>query len=166
MTDHEVRELVLQHLYENRHTRRDGISVPKIAQSLGLDIELVKSAARQLDDLTLARYERTVGGRGTVSITTYGVTDMEGMGGGSSPITLNQNTFNTSSESGTSNVIVGDGNVNSTKTTNIPVADLLDKLNALDASPEEKEEAKGLVTRLTHNPLICAVVGGAVSGLV
>jgi hypothetical protein len=165
MTDYEIRQQVLQHLYDNRRTHSDGLSVPNIAESLELDIETIKTAARQLDDLYQVRYEKTIGGKGTVTITTDGVTEIEGVGG-STPITVNQNTFNTSSESGNSNVNVGDGTFNSTQTTNISVTDIIEKLNALEAPPEEKEEAKSLVTQLTHNPLICAVVGGAVSGLV
>lgn len=166
MTDYEVRQQVLQHLYDNRHARRDGVAVPEIAETLGLDIELVMSAANQLDDLYQVRYENTVGGRGNVKIITDGITHIEGVGG-SLPITVNQNTFNTSSESGNSNVNVGDGTLNSTQTNNVTmVTDVLEQLNALEAPPEKKEEAKSLVAQLTSNPLICAVVGGAVSGLV
>ena len=42
---------------------------------------------------------------------------------------------------------------------------MISKINDLEASNEEKAEAKNLLTQLTNHPLICAVVGGAVSGL-
>ena len=164
MTDYEVREKVLQHLYDNRHTRRDGISVPQIAESLGLEIELVISAARQLDDLYQVRYDRTIGGRGGVKIITDGVTHIEGVGG-KAPITVNQHTINTSSEKGISSVNIGDGTFNTKQINNIAITDVISKINDLEASNEEKAEAKNLLTQLTNHPLICAVVGGAVSGL-
>lgn len=165
MTDYEVRQQVLQHLYDNRHTRRDGIAVPEIAKSLGFEIELVKSAACQLNDLYQVRYERTIGGRGSVKIVTDGITHIEGVGG-NSPITVNQNTFNTSSEKGISSVNVGDGTFNTNQINNIAITDVISKINNLEASNEEKAEAKNLLTQLTNHPLICAAVGGAVSGLV
>lgn len=164
MTDYEVREKVLQFLYDNRHIRTHGIPVPEIAKTLELEIERVMGAARQLDDLYQVRYEKTIGGKGSVTITTDGITDIEGVGA-STPITVNQNTFNTSSESGNSNVNVGDGTFNANEISVTAIAVAIENINSMNASPEEKQEAKSLLTKLTQHPLICAAVGGVVSGL-
>lgn len=60
------------------------------------------------------------------------------------------------------NVQIGNGNA-------ITIQDSLLKLQAAieksDASQVEKEEAKGLIHKLTHNPLVCAILGGVASGV-
>lgn len=42
---------------------------------------------------------------------------------------------------------------------------LIQKIDAADASPEEKAEAKGRLAKFLEHPLVCSVIGGAVGGI-
>ena len=60
------------------------------------------------------------------------------------------------------NVQIGDGN-----TQNIVNAfeELISKVDSSDATPSEKEEAKGLLKTLFSNPTFSSILGGATAGL-
>lgn len=69
---------------------------------------------------------------------------------------------NTTFHINNSNVQVGDGNIQ-----NIVNAfeQLANEIESSQSTPEQKEEAKGLLKSLLSNPTVAAVLGGTVSGL-
>lgn len=64
--------------------------------------------------------------------------------------------------SNSQNVQIGNGNA-------INIQDSLQQLQLAietsSASQTEKAEAKGLIHKLTHNPLVCAILGGVAAGI-
>lgn len=72
--------------------------------------------------------------------------------------TIGNTTYNISN----SNVQVGDGNVQNIIDS---FQDLVGKIDNSSASPEEKNEAKGIISTLVQNPTVAAILGGAASGL-
>jgi hypothetical protein len=57
---------------------------------------------------------------------------------------------------------IGDHNV---QNVSIDISTLISRINAADAPPQQKEEAKGILRTLLSHPLVAASCGGAVSGL-
>ena len=69
---------------------------------------------------------------------------------------------NTTFHINNSNVQVGDGNVQNIVNS---FEQLVQEIDNSFSTPEQKEEAKGLLKSLITNPTVAAVLGGAVSGL-
>jgi hypothetical protein len=64
--------------------------------------------------------------------------------------------------SNSQNIQIGNGNV-------ITIQDALQQLRStieqIDAPEPQKQQVRSLLESITHNPLVCAVVGGVVGGL-
>lgn len=71
-------------------------------------------------------------------------------------------TSNTTVHISNSNVQVGDGNIQNIVNS---FEQLTKEIESSGSTPEQKEEAKGLLKLLISNPTVAAVLGGAVSGL-
>ena len=69
---------------------------------------------------------------------------------------------NTTFHINNSNVQVGDGNVQNIVNS---FEQLVQEIDNSSSTPDQKEEAKGLLKSLITNPTVAAVLGGAVSGL-
>lgn len=69
---------------------------------------------------------------------------------------------NTTFHINNSNVQVGDGNVQNIVSS---FEQLIEKIDSSTSTPQQKEDAKGMLKSLLNNPTVAAVLGGAVSGL-
>jgi len=104
-------------------------------------------------------------GGGYISITPKGVNEVEEVRQTTNSQINNvthNNTINSSGESSVANI--GDNN-QSTINIATAIGELVQNIEAADASEDEKEEAKTLLNRAIKNPLIGNLLGGAISGL-
>jgi len=69
---------------------------------------------------------------------------------------------NTTFHINNSNVQVGDGNIQNIVNS---IEQLVEEIDNSKSTPEQKEEAKGLLKTFISNPTVAAVLGGAVSGI-
>ena len=165
--DSEIKQRVLQYLYEQRIEERNIQVSPRRGISI-LDLEPVVAVSilKQLRDKDLVSYTATSDGPSSIRITTRGITQIE-EGASESRGNVNISTDNSRTihtHGGSSTAIIGDNNQS---TVNIATAieQLVEKIEASDAPTNEKEEAKTLIKRAVNNPLIGHLLGGVVSGL-
>lgn len=162
MTDNESRGLVLRAFYEHRKDSNPFVPSPEHFEGQ-LTVEEILRICEQLKGLGYVEggITRSFGGGGIalVRITARGSDVMEGM---AKPIgiTVMSNSYNISNST---NVAIGDGNQ---QTVNDCVAELARLIEAAKGTPQQKEEAKGLLRKFLEHPLLSAVAGGALAGLV
>jgi len=77
-----------------------------------------------------------------------------------SAISINMHDHRSVNVSGSSNVIVGDGN---TQNINENAESLIRAINNMNAPSEQKEEAKSLLRNFLEHPLLTALAGGAIT---
>ena len=157
--DNERRGELLKRFYDLRKEQA--------AVSIGVGASQDKEAlediriGRQLAEAGLINFKqvnRHIGGHAT--ITAKGVDVVEGHATPGIAINIDQSrAINISSSS---NVQIGDHNI---QTIHAGVQALVEAIDAANADSSEKSEAKGLLRQLLEHPLVCAVAGGVVGRL-
>ena len=163
MKDKQIRTIVLQKFYEKR---REGIYQPSPDEFTGdPDYVAVMHICDQLSEHGLIDWKplrmrgMTVQGAGKITALGVDVIESEGR---TAPVEfafpVSQHfTFNSPS-----NVQVGNNNIQNVQQV---FNDLLRKIDSLDATDEEKAEAKGLVRSLLKHPLVSSILGGLAGSL-
>lgn len=161
-TDSEIRQRVLQYLYENRKAGKIiEVDIVNKKSILDLECEEAKRILKQLKNKDYVTYTDTASGPTDVSINDGGVGVIEGDRESGGNVT-NYNTINTSGDAAIANI--GDSNQSTVNIANA-ISELVQKIEAADASEEEREEAKTLLSRALNNPLIAGLLSGAISGI-
>jgi hypothetical protein len=158
MKDSQIRAIVLQKFYDKR--RGDFYQPLPDEFAEEPDYETVMHICDQLDEIGLIDWKAvrmqgmTVQGAGKITAAGIDVIETDGK---KAPVEftfpVSQNfTFNSPS-----NVQVGNHNVQNIQQV---LSDLVSRIEATDATTEEKEEAKGLLRSFLEHPLVGAIVGG------
>jgi hypothetical protein len=159
MKDNEIRGIVLRHYYERRYEDYHQWSDEDI-QKLGNELtgKIVFAICDQLADHNLIRWKPIKLTRGTANgmgkITAYGVDVIEGEV--KAPISIALNRGHNITITGSSNVQIGDSNLQGV---NIEIGKLLNAINNSNAKEAEKEEARSLLRSFLSHPLVSAIVG-------
>ena len=158
MTDGETRGIVLQKIYDQRHDRGGYATIPLPGFETTADRNRLDNICRQLAEHHLIKFKETVAGGGLACITADGVDVVEGRK--SSPITVIFNDHSIS-VSGSQNQI---GNSNVQTTTNVQFDRIKIAIDSANAPDSEKVEAKGILEKITSNPLLVSIIGSILSG--
>lgn len=159
MKDSEIRGLILRYYYDRR---REGWSLPKAADlgsGLTLSDEDVLHVADQLAEHGFLEW-RKQGSHGKIrtgigKINAFGIDVVEGGVQSELKVEFVQN--KTINITGSQNIVVGDNNHVSQS-----VRDLVGLIDQSTGSPEQKQEAKGLLRKFLEHPLVSSVAGGAI----
>lgn len=166
MKDNELRGIVLQYFYD----KREILDIKPDPADLEIEITSSKlyDICDQLGQHNLIKWREylTLTGRIPLGgkITAHGIDVIEGNCKPNIAVKIMQsNTTNHNINiSGSQNVAIGDNN-------NQNIIDALkclaSAIDASDAKPEAKEEAKGLLEKLLNNPIIASIAGAAITGL-
>jgi hypothetical protein len=161
MTDSEMRAVILRKFYELRHTNRV-VQLPEIAAlQPGAEIQIA-NVCEQLNEHGLIEWKPiraltgTVGGLG--KITAHGVDVIEGNAQTEVKLVFHDESI---SISGSSNIQIGDSNI---QTGNLEIGKLISAVDHSNASEAEKNEAKSLLRRLAENKLVVAVLTALLTG--
>jgi hypothetical protein len=159
MKDTELRGILLQKYYEHRRGRYflpkpEEFDVP-ISE---IDIIAVSSQLGEhgLLDWKELKTLNSIWGNGKISA--FGIDVVEGAAKPDIKVEFVQN--KTVTISGSSNVIVGDHNQ---QNISHHVTALEKAIDASSATPEAKQEAKGILRRFAEHPLVTSLAGGAIS---
>lgn len=167
MKDTQLRGVVLAKFYEK--TRRGGMYSPKDEDfSPPIPRDDLLAIAHQLGEHHLLDWQsqiskqradsgRVIGGIGRIN--TFGIDVVEGEAVPSIKVEFVQNNVTITGSSG---VIVGDHN---TQNITHHITELAKAIDASQASPEHKEEAKGLLRKLVEHPLVTSIAGGVAGSL-
>ena len=159
MKDTELRGLVLQYYYDRR---RENWLLPKpsdfntpIGQDDILHICDQLGEHHLLDWKPLKAQGRIL--NGTAKITAFGIDVAEGVATPDIKVEFVQN--KTINITGSSNVVVGNSNV---QTISNSIHDLVKIIDSANATVQERQEAKGLLRTFLEHPLLAAIAGGAI----
>ena len=157
MKDAEIRGMILQYYYARR---RESWSLPK-PEDLGggLSDKDILQVANQLAEHHLLEW-RKIGSHGEIhagmgKINAFGIDVVEGGAKTELKVEFVQN--KTINITGSANVVVGDNN-HVTQS----IRDLVNAIESSAGTPEQKNEAKGLLRRFLEHPLVAAAAGGAI----
>jgi len=160
MKDIEIRGLLLQKYYEHR---REGSYLPTPEDFKGqLNHEEILYVSDQLGQHGLLKwtparaFSGLVGGMGEISASGIDVVE----GARKPPIAIQ---FQNITVSGSSNVAIGDSNV---QTVNIQIDKIIQAIDHSSASAGEKQEAKSLLQKFLAHPLVSTIVSAAVKAMV
>ncbi|PIG09612.1 hypothetical protein [Comamonas sp. 26] len=160
MKDTDLRGELLNVLYENR---RDEDFVPSSGNfSFPFSDDDILSIAMQLNEHGLVNAKAThyLGSKTAMHYCHISALGIDTVESGSSPnLRINLVPQQNITISGSSNVIVGNNNKQSV---NHSVQELARVIDSSTATPEQKEEAKGLLKKFLEHPLLTAVASGAV----
>ena len=158
MKDTQLRGLVLQVFYDRR---RESWFLPK-QSDIGVSIseQDILQICDQLAQHGMLEW-RVIKGHGTIKhgmgkINAFGIDVVEREATPDIKVEFVQQTVNIT---GSTNVVVGN---NSSQTISNSIRDLMAVVEAAEASPEQKQEAKGLLQTFLKHPLVVAVAGGAI----
>jgi hypothetical protein len=159
MKDTQLRGIILQRYYD---CRRQSWYLPTPSDlGVQVDEQEILRICDQLSQHGLLEWKslkasgEIVAGMG--KITAQGVSVVEGEVSTGIRVELVQN--HTVNISGSSNVVVGNNN---SQTINSSVIDLVNLINSMNATGEQKAEAKGLLRKFLEHPLLASIAGGAV----
>lgn len=169
MKDSELRGHILQYFYDRR---RKGILPPPKAADLGVEIteQDILRICGQLGEQNLLNwkdlktsnyatgnsiYREYIIRSGKINV--FGVDVVEGNLTPAIKVEFVQHNNNTVTISGSTNVnnIIGSNNT-------LTLAELSKAIEAANATPQEKEEAKTLLQKFLNHPLVSAIAGSAV----
>lgn len=150
MQDKELRGLVLQRLYDIRHTK--DVANPSDFADLGLEQNVLGNILEQLAQEALVDWKPLRGGMRTylafmAHITVHGSQVIEGVEQSNLEIKIDKSI----NVHGSTNVQIGQGNI---QTINLDAEKIVANINSANASNTEKEEAKSLLKKLMDNPLL------------
>ncbi|MGA8572592.1 MAG: hypothetical protein ACLP7A_03835 [Desulfobaccales bacterium] len=147
MKDNELRGVILEKFYEKRRDRFFA-PIPKDFDPPIASEDLYR-ISDQLGQHSLIKFDPINGMEGIIAvgrITAYGVDIVEGAGSGSPiSIVITQNIFNQSFMFDIEQIIL--------------------KINDIDASPEDKIEAKSRLKAFIEHPLVTSIFGGILGNL-
>jgi hypothetical protein len=160
MKDTELRGIVLQHYYEKR---REPMFKPKEEDfEEQLALEDILAICEQLGEHGLIAWKaiKSFGGVqfGMGKISAFGIDVVEGESIPDIKVVFVQN--KSVNISGSSNVIVGDHNKQSISH---HVSEIIREIDASQATPEQKYEAKSLLRKFVEHTMVTAVAGSAIS---
>ncbi len=166
--DNQLRGIVLQRAYERR---KEGFfawtndDFKDLDPSIDFDLQDLFRACEQLKEHGLLEFKSVpgIGGQildGRVKISAFGVDVIEGVAAPSLSISFDQSRHVTVSSS--SNVQIGDANVQNVKA---QFESLVKAIDSTSATESEKKEAKTRLQKFLEHPLVASIVGNAVSSL-
>ena len=159
MTDAELQDQLLRRLYNGRSGDWVQIGIHAIgSQEQKEEIRI----AEQLEEhglIVFQKFNRILGG--PAKITARGVDFIEETA--KSPIPTNIDRRQTVNISGSSNIQIGDGNIQEVQNS---IVWLINSIEKSGASSEEKEEAKGLLKRFLEHPLVASIFGAAIGSVI
>lgn len=156
MKDSEARGIVLELFYDARH-KVDWLNLHVLKTHVTIPFQVLGNICEQLGQHGLIDWEplRAMSGivDGMGRITATGVDVMEGNVAPPISITLHDHSI---SVVGSQNVQIGNANQ---QTVAIEIGKLANIIDSMNASDTEKKEAKGILERVTNNPLVVAAFG-------
>ncbi len=158
MADAELREQLLTRLYNQRS--EDWAQIGIHARGSPEQKEEIR-IAKQLEEYGLIEFKvfnRLIGG--PARITAKGVDVIEGTT--RSPIAMNIDRRQTVNISGSTNIQIGDRNIQEIRNS---IVWLVNSIEKSEASFEQKEGAKGLLQRFLEHPLVTSIVGAAIGSV-
>ncbi len=160
MKDTELRGIILRCYYEKR---REAMFTPKVGDfQVQVALEDICAISGQLGEHGLITWKsiRSFGGVsfGLGKITALGIDVVEGVVVPDIKVEFVQN--KSINITGSSNVIVGDHNKQNIAN---HITEIARAIEASQATPEQKAEAKSLLRTFVEHPLITSVAGGAIS---
>jgi hypothetical protein len=160
MKDTELRGIILQCYYEKR---REAMFTPEVTDfQEQITLEDICAISEQLGQHGLITWKviRNFGGVsfGLGKITALGIDVVEGVSTPDIKVEFVQN--KSINISGSSNVIVGDHNK---QNISHHITEIDRAIEASQATPEQKVEAKSLLQTFIEHPLVTAVAGGTIS---
>lgn len=164
MKDNQLRGLILRNYYENRRAKVPYLPGPedfnpRIEQDDILAIADQLGQHRLLEWIPVKTMEEgLINGFGKINA--FGIDVVEGEATPDIKVDFVQNNVTITGSSG---VIVGDHN---TQNITHHIAELAKAIDAAQASPEQKEEAKGLLRKLASHPLVTSIAGGVAGSLI
>jgi hypothetical protein len=155
MKDSEARGIVLERFYDARH-KIGLLGLDALSTHVTIPPQVLANICAQLGEYGLIDWRPLkaighVGGMGR--ITARGVDVIEG--NTTSPITVTLHDHSISVV-GSHNVQIGNANQ---QTIALEIAKLADVVEGMNVSDADKKEAKGLIEKITNNPLIVAAFG-------
>lgn len=153
MKDSDARGIVLQRFYDARHEIHS-LSLHELTKQVPISFQTLGNICTQLGEHGLIDWEPLkaltgiVGGMGR--ITASGVDVVEGNTAPPITVTLHDHSI---SVVGSQNVQIGNANQ---QTVAIEIGRLAKVIDSMNASDAEKKEAKGIIERITSNPLVVA----------
>ncbi|MBK1889330.1 hypothetical protein Undi14_04740 [Undibacterium sp. 14-3-2] len=160
MKDTELRGIVLQNYYDKR---REAMFTPNEKDfQQQISIEDICAISEQLGEHRLITW-KTIKKFGGVSfgmgkISAFGIDVVEGVATPDIKVEFVQN--KSINITGSSNIIVGDNNQ---QNISHHVQEIVRAIDASQATPEEKSEAKGILKKFIEHPMVTAIAGGAIS---
>jgi hypothetical protein len=156
MKDAEARGVVLERFYDARH-KVDWLGLKALSTHVMIEYTVLANICRQLAQHHLIEWKPLLGlGEvidGMGRITAHGIDVVEDTAAPPITVTLHDHSI---SISGSSNVQIGDANQQTVRVEIGKLARIIDNMNAPEA---EKKHAKGLVEKITNNPLVVAAFG-------
>ncbi len=159
MKDSEVRGIILQRLYDIRHSNNGMIDIPDGLAIMNIAPMVLGNCAAQLDEQRLIKFRQYMGRgyrAGHGSITAFGVDVVEGNVRPPIAVTIDSS-VNVSSSQGVQ--IGGLGNV---QNVTLDVEKMINMVDSADGTVIEKEEAKSLLKKLSENKIVQGVLAAVV----
>lgn len=155
MKDSDARGIVLERFYDARH-KVGQLGLDALSTHVTIPPQVLANICEQLGEYDLIHWHPLkavghVGGMGR--ITAKGVDVIEGNTAPPITVTLHDHSI---SVIGSQNVQIGNANQQTVAIEIGKLANIIDSMNASDA---EKKEAKGIIERITTNPLVVAAFG-------
>jgi hypothetical protein len=159
MKDSQVRGIILQRLYDIRHSNHGMIDIPDGLNLINIDSRVLGNCAAQLDEQGLIKFRQVMGKgyrSGYGSITAFGVDVAEGNVSAPIAVTIDSSI----SVSGSQGVQIG-GNGNFQNVT-LDIEKMISMVDSADGTVIEKEEAKSLLKKLADSKIVQSVLGAAI----
>jgi hypothetical protein len=161
MKDSELRGIVLQKFYDVRH-KIDWFNLNALSTHIAADFMQLANVCDQLGQHGLIEWKPIKSLAGTIDgqgkITARGVDVIEGTARAPITITLHDQSIKVT---GSTNVQIGNSNQ---QNINTKITSLMNAIDSMNASENEKKEAKSLVEKILTNPLVAAAIGALLGG--
>jgi hypothetical protein len=156
MKDMEVRGIILQKLYDIRHSNNGMVMIPDGLGLMSIEPSVLGNCAAQLRDQRLITFSEILGAghrAGFGSITAFGVDVVEG--NTRSPIAVSiDSSINVSGSQGIQ--IGGHSNI---QNVTFDLEKMISMVDSAGGTITEKEEAKSLLKKLAENKLVQTILG-------
>lgn len=159
MKDSEVRGVILQRLYDIRHSNNGMIDIPDGLGLMNIEPTVLGNCAAQLDEQGLVKFRQVIGHgyrSGYGSITAFGVDVVEGNVRAPIAVTIDSS-INVAGSQGVQ--IGGQGNV---QNVTLDVEKMINMVDSGDGTVIEKEEAKSILKKLAENKIVQGVLGAVI----
>ena len=156
MKDSEVRGIILQRLYDIRHSNHGMVDVPDGLGVMNIPPTVLGNCAAQLDEQGLIMFRQVMGREyrsGYGSITAFGVDVVEGNVKPPIAVTIDSS-INVSASQGVQ--IGGHGNV---QNMSFDIEKMISMVDSANGTIAEKDEAKSLLKKIAENKIVQGVLG-------